>query len=506
MPAPALHRQHRPHPRRKPKSAQRGQAMVYGIFILTCSLAALFFLFNTGQMTQEKTKLVNTADAVAYAAGLLHARALNFDAYSNRALVANEMLVAQMVSISSWAKYVETHIDDIRVTPPLFFCQEPAQAYYYPIVGGFYTVSIAVGPEYAAMCNVVTDTQTGFGENYVKPAMERVKDFTAGAIQFIEASKFAIQTAQRTINNDFTMMTTRGILMTNVAKANYDGDGDIEVDVIPTILTSQWGGFVKRYSDDERGRFAEMAVAAANTDEFVRKREWTSTQAFQPDPYCLVKGDFDKIERRGSTQLVDYDQWVAQDNATERLYHTKLTWSGLKCKEKSFPVGEGNQSASSSSLEPGWNLYTGLPSFYDLTPEMVAKTSNFNDGDVARLRFTARVSRKLDQTKTSEGRSSMPTTPVLNDYHAEVAKDQLTNQKVMVQIATAEVFYRRPPNNPGDSIHDQNNDNPTGRTQNQSNELGSLFNPYWQVRLVTPSDDDLRNAKGMQGVAPLPGP
>jgi hypothetical protein len=87
------------------RDRQRGQALIYGLFILIGGLASLFFLFNTGQLTREKTKLTNTADAVAYAAGVLHARALNFDAYSNRALVANEVLVAQMVSLSSWAQY-----------------------------------------------------------------------------------------------------------------------------------------------------------------------------------------------------------------------------------------------------------------------------------------------------------------------------------------------------------------------------------------------------------------
>jgi hypothetical protein len=70
-------------------------------------LAALFFLFNAGQLSSEKTKLVNTADAVAYSAGVMHARALNFDAYSNRALVANEVLVAQTVSLSFWSQYAK---------------------------------------------------------------------------------------------------------------------------------------------------------------------------------------------------------------------------------------------------------------------------------------------------------------------------------------------------------------------------------------------------------------
>lgn len=88
---------------------QQGQALIFGLFALAGGLVALFFLFNTGQLTAEKTKLVNTADAVAYSAGIMHARALNFDAYTNRALMANEVMIAQAVSMASWTAYVADH-------------------------------------------------------------------------------------------------------------------------------------------------------------------------------------------------------------------------------------------------------------------------------------------------------------------------------------------------------------------------------------------------------------
>jgi len=102
---------------------QRGQALVFGIFLLMAGLAGLYFLFNAGQLTAEKTRLVTTADAVAHGADVMQARALNFDAYANRALVANEVLVAQMVSLSSWAQYAQTHADNLVWQFPE--CAEP---------------------------------------------------------------------------------------------------------------------------------------------------------------------------------------------------------------------------------------------------------------------------------------------------------------------------------------------------------------------------------------------
>ena len=68
---------HRPLDSRPRLVRQRGQAMIYGLFMLIAGLAALFFLFNTGQMTAEKTKLVNTADAVAYSPRKAQNRRLN---------------------------------------------------------------------------------------------------------------------------------------------------------------------------------------------------------------------------------------------------------------------------------------------------------------------------------------------------------------------------------------------------------------------------------------------
>ncbi|MGV0960700.1 MAG: pilus assembly protein TadG-related protein [Limnohabitans sp.] len=88
---------------------QKGQALIYGLFVLTAGLAGLFFLFNTGQLAYEKSKLVNTADAVAYSGGIMNARALNFQAYTNRAMIANTVAIAQLVSLSSWVTYAQIY-------------------------------------------------------------------------------------------------------------------------------------------------------------------------------------------------------------------------------------------------------------------------------------------------------------------------------------------------------------------------------------------------------------
>ena len=86
---------------------QGGQAIPLGIAAMLFAVALTLVLFNTGQMTSEKMRLDNTADAAAYSGMVWQARSLNFHAYTNRAMVANEVAIAQFVSFVSWSKYLE---------------------------------------------------------------------------------------------------------------------------------------------------------------------------------------------------------------------------------------------------------------------------------------------------------------------------------------------------------------------------------------------------------------
>ena len=70
---------------------------------------AVYVVFHAFRGTTAKIKLQNTADAAAYSAAVLQARDYNFAAYTNRAMVANQVTVAQAVSLRSW-------IDDLDNT------------------------------------------------------------------------------------------------------------------------------------------------------------------------------------------------------------------------------------------------------------------------------------------------------------------------------------------------------------------------------------------------------
>ncbi len=83
---------------------QSGQTMVFALVFIVVILIGVIILFNTGQLTRHKMEVQNAADAAAYSAAILTARELNFMAYTNRAMVANQVTLGQFAAFESWGQ------------------------------------------------------------------------------------------------------------------------------------------------------------------------------------------------------------------------------------------------------------------------------------------------------------------------------------------------------------------------------------------------------------------
>jgi hypothetical protein len=417
-------------------SRQRGQALIFGLFVLVAGLAGVFFMFNTGQLTAEKTKLVNTADAVAYSAAVMHARALNFDAYTNRAMMANEVLVAQLVSVSSWVEYAEGHSQ--RVTP--LNCL------------AWYSVPLVLAlVKYEPLCALLAWPAA---QLVIQPAKQGVDAVAQVAMTATETAKFALQATQAAMFAAF--LPARKTLMQQVADANYAGLGPVKVDTVPLLdHYSLFDGepFIKRYSNKDRTRFKEVEVNAANKDLFVSSRGWVDNSALN----CLlgVRGD---ASHKSKTQLKDFDEWFAEDKGELRTEHLK--W--FKCRGKdTYRLGDGKQSAKKSGGD--W-YYSGVPSFYDLSTKAlgyVPENGNAGKKENPRLQFAIRVTRGSADLRTSSGTSTVRPTGQMAIFEGDEAQD------VMAAVSSSEVFFERP----------------VARTDGKK-ELASLFNPYWQAHLI----------------------
>lgn len=433
------------------RARQQGQALVYGLFVLISGLAALFFLFNTGQLTREKTKLVNTADAVAYSAGLMNARALNFAAYTNRALIANEVAIAQMVSLSSWVQYVETHADSTA----RLGCQTQ---FSEPIGKGMV--------DYIPVCYFLFYANA-YG--VIEPVAQAVERVAEAVTVPAETAKLALQAAQATMAA--TLPDVRLSVMNEVARANYAGDGEVLVDAVLKDAYASFDGrpFIQRYSEDERERFKQATLAATALDPFVPSRSWRSEATiptcFDPSPHP------DRVQRAGGTTLVGYDEWRALDTVSMWRYRLRGRWAP-RCRASEDPLGYGaqvagegsggnddapgaraNPRATSQASSDDWN-YSGLPGFLELSS--VARSH----AD-PRLDFAVRVTRAATQTRTSDARAQLPPSQRLNRYPGQPA------QGVYAGVSASQAYFERP----------------SPRSDGQA-ELASLFNPYWQVRLI----------------------
>lgn len=315
---------------------QTGQALVFGLFVLVSGLAALLFFFNVGQITREKTKLINAADAVAYSAGVIHARALNFNAYSNRALMANEVMIAQMVSISSWAGYVESWAGSLQLIHPE--CVAAANGSSIGLTG-----LRNFGPDYFIGC---IPLQWARQSDLVRPAVRSTQQLIQPAIEIAEFQKSVILSAQRALNLLGGTVAERSVVMNAVALANYQGDGRVSVDLISPSLPDDWtrmasgsgGGvtpFVRRYADNERTRFREATLSARDTDPYLRGRVWQS-RALIPEPSCLGVGRWrlNEVRRRGGTELLGFEEWQAVD--TQSLHQNFRR--RLSCRQREIPT------------------------------------------------------------------------------------------------------------------------------------------------------------------------
>ena len=99
-----------------------GQALVPALGFAALLAASLLWLADGGQRINDKIRLHNAADAAAYSAAQWQVRALNYQAYINRAIVANEVAIAQAVSLQSWAQYLQQTLSSTaavgRLVPP----------------------------------------------------------------------------------------------------------------------------------------------------------------------------------------------------------------------------------------------------------------------------------------------------------------------------------------------------------------------------------------------------
>ncbi|TCS37550.1 putative Flp pilus-assembly TadE/G-like protein [Paucimonas lemoignei] len=146
---------------------QRGQALVFSLVTVVIILLVMVSMYTMGQQSINKMRLQNAADAAAYSAVQAEARDYNFSAYTNRAVIANQVAVAQVVGLTSWAKgYAATYNGPSSWVPQVLsglggplakiFWDTPVKA-YKPASKAFGKAMETAGPIAVKLLDVLID-------------------------------------------------------------------------------------------------------------------------------------------------------------------------------------------------------------------------------------------------------------------------------------------------------------------------------------------------------------
>ena len=463
---------------------QRGQAIPIGIAMMLFSIVLALTLFNTGQITSEKMRLTNTADAAAYSGMVWEARALNFQAYTNRAMVANQVSIAQIVSFVSWSKYLAISAQNLDYAVG-----------WIPFIAPFTSAFVAIAETINGIVINVADV----------------------AIPIIDGLLEVLKTSQTVVH--YASAATTQEIVREVVKRN---DPQYELTLLGNaFLASNAVGWLN-LTDSYESNWAlnrQADIIMASRDKFTSNRGWTIKGPPLPAPSGLgllniefVKAGEARLISQGDTSDKDNSdlewEWKAKDTLS-----LHFTWKcfgrfgRIKTCRQEIPLGWGEAYASTTDndIEQGcgsgfsffnsgncaWSRNRIAESFADSDPDTLdgyggvrayREIKDLEDKD-PRLTLAVEV-RKVGgnvRTSTKAGIGS-PNNPAAarNGIASGVFRvnDNLAGNEISA-VSKAEVFFQRPVRRVAGLF---------GATDNNE-EYGNLYNPYWDVHLVSAKNE-----------------
>ena len=452
---------------------QKGQVLPLGLALVVFGMLGCFVLFNTGQVATDKMRLANTADAAAFSGTLWQARALNFQSYTNRAMVANQVSIAQAVTLRSWAAYGAVTSEQLAIVlGPVPVLNAVAKG----LESGMRVVEKVVSPISQALLSVVDVVNQGlsFGQEAMFVSTFMATPDVIKSVVSETDERFSVETA-----------------FSGLGLANN---------------LNQWRNFTTRYSEHDVQAMNERAAMINDSrDSFTRQRNWKFFDFwFYSTPITRHQ-----IRREGDTRLIRVDspdgiawEWKAKDTMS---LHNRI-WRPFRSDKKiEVPIGWAeafaNSPESSRTIEPGacssagemargncarflsmnrkseyladigmpspigtptridMNGYTGVQAYRSLSKAAISE-------DAPRLSLKVEVGMSAEDIRGTQKKKYTG--------HFDAPVD--TPGSRVSSISVAEVFYKRP--------------DADSSTANIKLELANGYNPYWDSRLSPVPDAD----------------
>lgn len=446
----------------------QGQTLVLFLGFAAAMVGMSLVAFNSGQVTNAKMRAINAADAAAYSGAVWQARTLNFQAYMNRAMVVNEVTIAQSVSLRSWVSYLDRFVSNINTVTQ-----------FVPYLG-VATRAIQRG---ISAADTAVQRALPFAESALRAvnAVESKAQFAADALGAAVATELANEVAA--LNGATLPTVTNGLLFANNQRRWM-------------ALTDDYGKTTGRVGTDKRTRMRQTTLDSR--DGFTQARDW------QFGIPLVVQ-----LRKQGGTDLINFDSWKGLDSAELRTIYNPLKgdWA------VKVPVGWGGAQAYSPRRVATTGVHGNTNEWRSVDGRLANQAANSADrakqlipgGVVSEFQ----ANRDITNTRIKDANLRLPFAvevvvtgnkiPTANS--AFQAKALLTNGTQIEHdpnygaqgggtyaLAEACVTFSRPYG---------------GERRDGGKEYPSLFNPYWRASLATESRVSRGIVDTAKGIVPI---
>lgn len=493
-----------------------GYTMVLFLAFIASVLLAGFSLYDNGTVAAERIRIQNTTDATAYSTVNVISRDMNFIAYTNRSMVANQVAIGQMVGLSSWFHMLDQSADNLDTVAKI--------TYLFPPVGAF--------------VNRITSAirqATELAKNFVDKAATAVIDY---GLEYILTILSGAQDAFQVATFDMALAT-----FNEVSKAN---DVDIKKGLVASAysmvkLVESWENEIERnnVASSKSGkankrktkRFREFAnVVSSSRDRFTQNRSYNWLNPIGIDigivAYKLSiqkKGGSDFMQVKAKNKKFQWE-WTAMDTVSvwqdAKWIGTCSKWGvSYPCQKHKYfemvPLGWGaghalNEDRNGNKKQFYYSNYSGSKqaSFYDkgMQTKPLTKLKSWGNGaftnryaaypaaayDVGNNRANTKGLRSFYDLKSDikkdtgpnlvtmlmKPRNKMQLQETLDDDDSKYNRSQLMQIEEQGSVmndhtyglSKAETYFSRPRD--------------IWERKDTYREYGNLYNPFWQTRLI----------------------
>lgn len=521
----------------KQVSHQHGQVLPITVVFLLIILSVMLFIYNSGQMVQEKLRLTNTADAAAMGGANRVTRMLNYISYTNRAQVINSINIGYAVGLASWleqtrmavknmAEFDSDYDQQVLLTvypgfkfgPMRSLMEENQRLYNFMLKNAILSHwSAQKAMAHHVGSGAVMDAEEEEGEIYrdFGSVIRTVRKFNrlnyALEKGYEPGYKYSMSTGWASDQRDKYEGDKEALGGSKAEEEFYakmvakdSGKSHSEV-----LFDFDWShdvpntSFAKRGENEPLDRMIEVTRAERENHDFLTDRGWNAVTYLykQIGPYRIMIPGVAK--KRGSSELYgdQADGWGALDSLSVHwvgLVEHKFGWA--HAASNSDVDGEDNGFAGSRSDNPNAhseaknNSVNGFPtdqSYDQVTEWAVGAVPNYGELGPAMMEkddpifyTTARNYRKVNATRTIAAENELNSNAIKPAGRLEIYEGNMkeNDQIEYSSIASAQSYFDRPE-----------------KRADGREEKGSMFNPYWHTALVTVSDENRRKAQEQHG-------